>query len=324
MTHDALRDDAAPRITPQQHHFIGLRHSLDGHTPAALSRCVRNALVEALDRLTTPAISATATQYCPANPGSSRAVPVTSSSAGSGGCGGDTSSLSYDPGSAGGGGGLTDATRDYRGTENATIGMGDTVAGPYAALTMPATDFTTWSERNGYAVPGETRDAVRHYEQLSSNLLVLRLRPQKGVSAIQPVRVRFEGYVPTLPLRMIAAGVADKVGLSLVVLSYATTQAANFTNELIPESQIAWDFAAGRSNYRSLFDRAIRLGGGRVWVLETAQTITSGAMELPTPPTHDAGISDGGARFTSLGEATAERNFAAGALVTRRRRSSTS
>lgn len=47
---------------------------------------------------------------------------------------------------------------------------------------------------------------------------------------MQPVRVTMEGYVPRLPLRMIAAGVADKVGLSLVVFSDARIEASNFPN----------------------------------------------------------------------------------------------
>lgn len=45
-----------------------------------------------------------------------------------------------------------------------------------------------------------------------------------------PVRVTLDGYQPRLPLRMIAAGVADRVGLALTVIAPSRIEAMNFPN----------------------------------------------------------------------------------------------
>ena len=127
----------------------------------------------------------------------------------------------------------------------------------YAALTMAATDFTAWTSRNGYALSTETREVVRHAEHLTSDLIELRLRLRKGVNASKPtVRVRFGGIVPTLPLRSIAADVADTMRLSVMVISYASAQAASFRTETFDEGAIP---AARATGTRLPWSRACRL-----------------------------------------------------------------
>ncbi len=102
--------------------------------------------------------------------------------------------------------------------------------GPYSVSIIRGTDpmaIRDWLRENGYSVPPALDPIIDFYTAQSMDYIALRLRPagEGMVPRMQPVRVTMEGYVPSLPLRMIAAGVADKVGLSLVVFANSRTEA---------------------------------------------------------------------------------------------------
>jgi hypothetical protein len=69
-----------------------------------------------------------------------------------------------------------------------------------------------WLRDNGYAVPPALEPIIDHYTAMRG-LHRRALRAGEGVDRMVPIRMTMEGYQPSLPLRMIAAGVADKVGL---------------------------------------------------------------------------------------------------------------
>lgn len=171
--------------------------------------------------------------------------------------------------------------------------MGVFVVGPYAAAVVPSRGeggFDEWMAGHGYDIPAPTRVAVEHYQSLGFDFLVLRLRPQQGVHQMQPVRVSFRGYVPSLPLRMIAAGVADKVGLSLMVLAHTEVQAMNFRTAFVADGDLVFDFAANRSNYRALFNAALGPRSDPAWVVESSEPVTAPMMSDRMPAPQDAGF----------------------------------
>ncbi|MFO0625120.1 MAG: DUF2330 domain-containing protein [Polyangiales bacterium] len=217
---------------------------------------------------------------------------------GAGGCGGSTapSRVDYTPGSAGSGnGGTSGAEMPFTGTENLSVaGEHDTV-GPYATEVVRGGDgsFQRWAAQNRVDIPGETLQAVRWYEDLGTDFLVLRLAPEAGIHQMQPVRISFPGYLPTLPLRMIAAGVADKVGLDLMVLAAGAMQVRGFANEFVDATQIVWDVRARRSNYRALFEGILARHGGRVWVTESTQGVVGEMMSLSPSGPRAVGLDSG-------------------------------
>ena len=147
------------------------------------------------------------------------------------------------------------------------------VVGPYQTVTLRSTDsdaLSTWLRGNGYAIPQATEPVIRHYTDLGMDFVALRLRPGEGVQSMQPVRVRFTTASPVLPLRMVAAGVADKVGISLFVFGERRWEAMNFPNAAVDRSALTWDFDTSRSNYPQLFAAAVRSAGNRGWVTESA------------------------------------------------------
>jgi hypothetical protein len=263
-----------------------------------------NAFMDAMDRLGAPIVTGVSQQVCPGAAGSSSSMSTSSTvPSGGGGCGGGRD-FSYTPGSAGSGNPLDSSVVDemqYRGSESTMLGaMGMATVGPYAVEVLTPGNggegFDAWTRRYGYAIPSETRAAVQYYVDLGFDFVVMRLRPEAGVQQMQPIRITFRGYVPTLPLRMVAAGVADKVGLNLTVLANGRMQTRDFRNEVIRDSELTFDFATRRSNYRQLFQARIDALRGHVWVTESVQSLPQPMMQYD--PTADAGVRpmDGGVR----------------------------
>lgn len=152
------------------------------------------------------------------------------------------------------------------------------VIGPYMVETLRSSNadaLTTWLRANSYAIPASIEPVIRHYTDQRMDFIALRLRPGEGVQAMQPVRVRFSTPSPVLPLRMVSAGIADKVGISLFVFSEGRSEAMNFPNALVDRSRVSWDYSTSASNYPAMFRAAIAPSGGRAWVTESAQRADS-------------------------------------------------
>ncbi len=122
-------------------------------------------------------------------------------------------------------GGATDAAVDASAAfDSGVTVLRQEVVGPYAVSILrgsSSTGLRTWLTMNGYTIPTALDPVIDHYLGLSMDFVALRLRAGKGLNRMSPVRVTVDGYQPRLPLRMIAAGVADRVGLSLTVFANA-------------------------------------------------------------------------------------------------------
>jgi hypothetical protein len=150
------------------------------------------------------------------------------------------------------------------------------VVGPYQTVVLRSTDagaLTTWLRSNAYAIPASIESVIQYYVDRHSDFVALRLRPGEGVGAMQPVRIRYATANMVLPLRMVAAGIADKVGISLWVFGNGRYEAANFRNGQVDPDALVWNWDTGRSNYSDVFNATLRgLDGGRAWLTEYASS----------------------------------------------------
>ncbi len=147
------------------------------------------------------------------------------------------------------------------------------VVGPYETVTLGSEDpdaLYTWLSNNGYAFPESAIPTLDHYIQAGSEFLVLRLAPGEGVSAMQPVRVRFRGFMGSFPLQMVVIGASGALDLSLWVVADQRYATFNYPNITVDENELVWDWATSSSNYSELFDDLIDRNGGRAWVTEYA------------------------------------------------------
>jgi hypothetical protein len=147
------------------------------------------------------------------------------------------------------------------------------VVGPYETVIVRSDQpkaLEGWLRDHGYAIPDSVVPIIDAYTTDKFDFVALRLRPGQGVRAMQPVRVVSPGADPTLPLRMVAAGVGAHVGLTLYVVSEGRYRPNNFPEGQVDDKKLVWDFSAGRSNYQELSVGVMAGGANRTWLTEFA------------------------------------------------------
>ncbi|MFO0624422.1 MAG: DUF2330 domain-containing protein [Polyangiales bacterium] len=171
--------------------------------------------------------------------------------------------------------------------------------GPYEVRVIRGDDpmaMRTWLRDNGFSVPAALEPIVDHYTAMRADYLAVRLRAGEGVDRMVPMRITMEGYQPALPLRMIAAGVADKVGLSLLVIANGRMEASNFPNGEVRPQDLVWDWnnpGSPARDFLNAFDRLNREAGGRLWLTESSMRFSSASLaaqrwQIPEPATPPA------------------------------------
>jgi MYXO-CTERM domain-containing protein len=155
------------------------------------------------------------------------------------------------------------------------------VVGPYQAVTVRSSQgeaLGDWLRANGYDVPTAIQPTIDAFSNSGFDFIALRLAPGEGVQAMQPVRVVTAGADPSLPLRMVAAGVGANVGIELFILGEGRYHPQNFPDATVDFSQLKWDPYQQRSNYTELSAAALAANGGRGWLTES-----SGPANLYSP-----------------------------------------
>jgi len=177
--------------------------------------------------------------------------------------------------------------------------------GPYETLQISGTDTESivgWLRRNNYEIPANVEPILTRYVTEGFDFLAVRLRPGIGVHAMRPIRVSWPGSAPMLPLRMVAAGVGERVGIKLFVLGDGRWKTKNFDTFTIPEDRLVWDFNFGRSSYTLVRDELSKARDDRAFALESSIEIARAELPLRDPeqaePPRDAG--DAGDAETAL------------------------
>lgn len=155
------------------------------------------------------------------------------------------------------------------------------VVGPYQTVQIQSKDpgaLAQWLKDNGFEIPPEVRPVVEQYVAEHFNFLAVKLRPGQGVQAMRPVRVTSKGPTVVLPLRMVTAGVASSVGITLWTVAQGRYEPQNFPLFYIPTSEIGWSWAQGRSNYTDLRLEKAKPFVGRGFELESSVEIPTGVF----------------------------------------------
>lgn len=180
------------------------------------------------------------------------------------------------------------------------------VVGPYEATQLSATDSTalkTWLKDHGYTLPDAIVPVIDKYIAEGFGFLAIKLVPNTvDTSRMVPIRIGFDGASPTLPLRMIAAGSGAKVGIKLFVLGDGRWESKNFPSAEVKTSDLVWDWSAMASNYNSLEIKAIDDNAGKVFITETSDDMTKGAIVAGLPP--GTTTTEAGTTFSSITDQT--------------------
>ncbi len=154
--------------------------------------------------------------------------------------------------------------------------------GPYETATIGSEDpgaLLAWLQDRGYAVPDEMLPTIEHYVGLEMSFVALRLAPGETVRRMEPVRVTTRGLNVTFPLRMVAAGVAEEVGIELYVIGEGRYEAANFPNGEVDRDAIVYDWATESYDYDARAAAVLAREGGRTWLTEFAAPVNRWQIE---------------------------------------------
>jgi hypothetical protein len=165
--------------------------------------------------------------------------------------------------------------------------ISQSVVGPYDSVTVRASQgqaLDAWLVQNGYDVPSSLLPTIGAYTTAGFDFIALKLQPGQGVQAMQPVRVVSPGADPTLPLRMVAAGIGSHVGLELYVLSEGRYHTQNFPDATIDFTRLAWDPYNDISTYSTLAGNALAAGGGAGWLTEFSGRADLGGFSVAPNP----------------------------------------
>jgi hypothetical protein len=204
----------------------------------------------ALDASTQPVITAPPNPYLVGNSGCGPAA-----------CGSSASTGGSSSGYAGGG--------------NVQV-LSQGVVGPYETVTLQSSDpnaLTAWLTSNNFDIPSSDAGIIGAYVAEKFDFIALRLRPTCGVQAMQPVRIRTPGADPTLPLRMVAAGVGADVDVLLWIVGAGRWEPQNFPSAVVDDRKVVWDYSQELSNYEALVESAMAQANGTTWVTEYAQSV---------------------------------------------------
>jgi hypothetical protein len=253
--------------------------------PGATIELSQDSWIGSLEAATQTVITGPTPPSCP-----STSPPVEYDNAGGGGGGGGCASSSESGGAAGGFSSAADAGISLDGSSAEAASpvqvISQAVVGPYDAVTVRSSQgeaLGDWLRANGYAIPEAIQPTIDAFTAQGFDFIALRLAPGEGVQAMQPVRVVTQGADPSLPLRMVAAGVGANVGIELFVLSEGRYHPQNFPDATIDFTQLEWDPNAGRSNYTELMTAALATNGGTGWLTEQAGPVTLYGSGSPNP-----------------------------------------
>ena len=195
-------------------------------------------------------------------------LPRSTSSGGAPGCGG---SANFAAGSA------------TNTSDNVTVYHQGEV-GPYETATVGSDDpmaLTQWLNDHGYSVPPALDETIAFYVQKKWVFNALRLNPDATTTQMKPVRVTFDGLAATFPLRMVAAGAADSIGLLLWIIADQRYESSNYDTVPFDGTRLLWSTTSQRSNYRETFDAMLGEHPAGAFIAEYAQPVTLGSIVPP-------------------------------------------
>jgi hypothetical protein len=131
-------------------------------------------------------------------------------------------------------------------------------------------NLETWLTSNGFDVPAAIEPTLAAYAAEGFDFIALKLRPGQGVQAMQPVRVVTPGADPSLPLRMVAAGVGANVGFELYVIGEGRWHTQNFPDAIVDFTKLTWDPYQSRSNFVELEEAALSASNSLGWITQSS------------------------------------------------------
>lgn len=221
-----------------------------------------------LDRDTRPQTSVSLTSDCPVQEWDCEYADMPSCNSGGGGigCGSDDSAGGATNTQDAGAGAFADGATGGNPVEV----LDRQIVGSYETVVFSAGDSTaaiTWLRDEGFIVNETMAPYMQPYADAGMVFLASRLVAGADVSEIKPLRMKYAGDKPMIPLRLTA--VAAEPEMTITAYIYGDS---HFAPEDFPLAEINQDWISvdqsGRTNYPMVLSRSIDEAGGKSFVAE--------------------------------------------------------
>ncbi|MCA9300750.1 MAG: DUF2330 domain-containing protein, partial [Phycisphaerales bacterium] len=145
--------------------------------------------------------------------------------------------------------------------------------GPYDYTILQATDVEVlfeWLHANGYDIPDLAQPAVEPYVVAGGSIhfVAFKLSKDSDVGDIQPIRLRYDGEQPMIPIQLTAIASEPDMGVTVNILDANRMVPENYLHVHINEARIDW--LNGGWNYDDVVTEAMNEAGGQAFTTEYA------------------------------------------------------
>jgi len=147
-------------------------------------------------------------------------------------------------------------------------------AGPYAydvVTSSEPTELIMWLRKNKYRITEQMEPLVKVYTDEGLIFLAMKLQPNQGTQAIQPVVMTYKAVDPMIPLRLTAVAANPNMNIITWILGDKQAVPTNYAHPTIDNKNIRYSFGnSDGTNYLQLVDQTVDLYHGRAFVTEYA------------------------------------------------------
>jgi hypothetical protein len=136
--------------------------------------------------------------------------------------------------------------------------------GPYEFAVLRAdskTEMLNWLNTNRYVIPAGTDSAVGPYIRPGAYFLALRLKAGLSAGDVQPVVLRFQSDLATVPITLTSVAATPNMGILIWILGSARAIPRNYFHTVINDAQIDWLNQA--KNYSEVVTKAVAEANGK-------------------------------------------------------------
>lgn len=147
--------------------------------------------------------------------------------------------------------------------------------GPYDTVTLQATseaELLGWLQDNSYFIPDAVGDYLAPYVADGSYFIALKLRRDKDVGDIAPIRFTYEATAASIPLVLTAIAATPDMRLQPYVFATHRAVPDNFLHVTVNEAAVDW--LGNGSNYDAVITQAANEAGGQAFATDFSGSTT--------------------------------------------------
>jgi hypothetical protein len=138
-----------------------------------------------------------------------------------------------------------------------------------------------WLRENGYRITPEMEPLIAVYTDGGMLFLAMKLQGGRNVQDIQPLKMRYKGTQPMIPIRLTAVAANPNMGMLVWIFADAQMTPENMAALQVDDREVALTDRSGGNNYNLLRGTVSDQVNGHGFVTEYAQPTSAFASSDP-------------------------------------------